>query len=131
MIIEQTKGYSSKEHKAKVENYHRMSVALSTNGVFVPGYLNFDRSYWLCPIVVPNRELFKAFMEAQGVFCYVKATQICEVPMAPEKLKEGFKAPVNCQNLFRNIVFLPVNTSIPRKDVDFMIKRILGIISRY
>jgi hypothetical protein len=75
-IIDQTKGYSSKDHKAKIENFHRMSVALSTNGVFVPGYLNYDRSYWLCPIVVPNRMLFKEFVEAQGVFLYVKMTQI-------------------------------------------------------
>jgi hypothetical protein len=41
-----------------------MSVALATNGFFVPGYKMIDRSYWLCPIVMPNRELFKQFCEA-------------------------------------------------------------------
>ena len=131
MIIHQTKGYSNKEHKVKIENYHRMSVALSTNGVFIPGYLNFDRSYWLCPIVVPNRQLFKDFMRIQGIFCYVKATQICEVEMPLSKIEEGFKPALNCRSMFNNIVFLPVNFSIPRKEMDVMIKRVLGIVQRY
>jgi hypothetical protein len=59
MIINGTKNYSHKEHLTKCENFNRMSVALSTNGVFVPGYTMVDRSYWLCPLVVPNRDLFK------------------------------------------------------------------------
>ncbi len=59
MIIDRTKTYSNKEHLTKCENFNRMSVALSANGVFVPGYAMVDRSHWLCPLVVPNRELFK------------------------------------------------------------------------
>ena len=59
MIINGTKNYSHKEHLTKCENFNRMSVALSANGVFVPGYAMVDRSYWLCPLVVPNRDLFK------------------------------------------------------------------------
>ena len=62
MIIDSTKGYSSKEHKAKIENFHRMGISLSTNGVFIPGYTKIDRSYWMFPVIVPNRELFRDFM---------------------------------------------------------------------
>lgn len=64
MIIDRTKNYSQKEHQAKTENFNRFAVALSTNGFFVPGYAMVDRSYWLCPFVVPNRELFKDFCNA-------------------------------------------------------------------
>ena len=74
MIIERTKNYTNKEHLSKCANFNRMGLALSTNGVFVPGYTIVDRSYWLQPIVVPNRELFKEFCEAQGVFCYMRST---------------------------------------------------------
>lgn len=59
MIIERTKRYTHKDHLTKIEPYTRMCVALTTNGFFVPGYSMVDRSYWLCPIVCPNKELFK------------------------------------------------------------------------
>ena len=74
MIIETTKNYSNQDHLTKIENFSRMAVALSTNGVFIPGYKNVDRSYWMCPVIVPNRELFRDFMQSQGVFCYMKTT---------------------------------------------------------
>jgi len=74
MIVSKTKNYSHREHIAKLENFNRMSVALQANGIFVPGYAMNDRSYFLCPLVVPNRELFKNFCEAQGVFCYMRST---------------------------------------------------------
>jgi hypothetical protein len=47
MIIERTKNYTNKEHLSKCANFNRMGLALSTNGVFVPGYTMVDRSYWL------------------------------------------------------------------------------------
>lgn len=74
MLIDRTKHYSHKDHLAKTEPSNRMSVALSTNGIFVPGYAVVDRSYWLLPIAMPNRELFKAFCEKQGVFCVYRTT---------------------------------------------------------
>lgn len=64
MIIDRTKNYTHKEHLQKTEPFHRMSVALTTNGFFAPGYSMIDRSYWVCPVVMPNRELFKKFCEA-------------------------------------------------------------------
>ena len=47
MIIERTKNYTNTEHLRKCANFNRMGLALSTNGVFVPGYTMVDRSYWL------------------------------------------------------------------------------------
>jgi energy-coupling factor transporter ATP-binding protein EcfA2 len=51
--------------------------------------------------------------------------------MPEEKLKEGLANTVNCQKMFNNVCFLPVNFSIPKKEMDIMIKRTLGICSRY
>ena len=70
-------------------------------------------------------------MEAQGVFGYVKATQICSIDMPEEKLKEGLKPATNCKKVFKNIVNLPVNFSVPKKEMDIMIKRVVGIFYRY
>lgn len=131
MIIDQTKSYSHKDHLSKIENFNRMAVALSTNGTFIPGYCSYDRSYWLFPVLVPNRELFKKFCEAQGVFCYMKATQICPIEMPEDKLQLGLKPAENVKKAFNHMVFLPVNFSIPKKEMDVMIKRTLGILYRY
>lgn len=51
--------------------------------------------------------------------------------MPLHKIEEGFKPALNCRSLFNNLVFLPVNFSIPRKEMDVMIKRVLGIVQRY
>jgi hypothetical protein len=51
--------------------------------------------------------------------------------MPLSKIEEGLKPPQNCRNLFKNLVFLPVNFSIPRKEMDVLIKRVLGIVQRY
>jgi hypothetical protein len=51
--------------------------------------------------------------------------------MPLSKIEEGFKPAQNCRNLFKNLVFLPVNFSIPRKEMDVLIKRVLGIVQRY
>lgn len=131
MLIDRTKGYSHKEHLAKTEPSNRMSVALSTNGIFVPGYAMVDRSYWLLPIAVPNRELFKAFCEKQGVFCVYKTTQIASIDMPKDKLEQGLKPAINCEKFMNNVVYLPVNMTVPKKELDLMIKRFLGIAYRY
>jgi hypothetical protein len=63
MIIERTKNYSGEDHTEKINNFRRISLALQTNGIFVPGYaLGSDRSYWLCPFLVPNKLFFRDFM---------------------------------------------------------------------
>jgi energy-coupling factor transporter ATP-binding protein EcfA2 len=51
--------------------------------------------------------------------------------MPEEKLKAGLPDAANCKKAFNNIVFLPVNPSIPKKEMDIMIKRVLGIVNRY
>lgn len=108
-----------------------MNVALQASGVFVPGYTNVDRGYWMCPFIMPNKLLMRDFMQAQGVFCYLKTTAIVAIDMPEAKLKEGLTDTVNCKKMFANACFLPVNFSIPKKEMDIMIKRTLGIISRY
>lgn len=115
MVIDRTKAYSHKEHIKKQEPYNRMSVALATNGFFVPGYAWTDRSYWLCPVVMPNRELFKYFCEAQGVFCYMRSTQICVVDMPQHLIDQGLSPPNNCLKFFKNVLYLPVNLSVPKR----------------
>jgi len=36
-------------------------------GIFVPGYQIKNRSFWLFPIAVPNKELFNAFLYRKGI----------------------------------------------------------------
>jgi hypothetical protein len=108
-----------------------MSESLAQTGFFVPGYAKADRSYWLCPVVMPNKELFKPFCEAQGVFCFVKATQLAVVELPKDKQDIGLAPPTNCQKMMKNIVFLPCHLAVPKREMDIMIKRFQGICFRY
>lgn len=51
--------------------------------------------------------------------------------MSEDKIKAGLQPPVNCQKLLKNVLYLPVNLSVPKKEMDIMIKRFLGICYRY
>lgn len=90
-------------------------MAVSANGFFVPGYTMVDRSYWLCPMVVPNREFFKQFAEAQGIFVYIKSTQVSAIEMPKEKLALGLKQPENVHKFLKNVVYMPVTSITPKK----------------
>lgn len=41
------------------------------------------------------------------------------------------KPPVNCEQFMNNVVYLPVNMTLPKKELETMIKRFLGISYRY
>ena len=51
--------------------------------------------------------------------------------MPEEKLKAGLSDLTNCKKFFNNVVFIPINATVPKKEVDIMIKRMLGIVNRY
>jgi hypothetical protein len=131
MIIDRTKHYTAKDHAEKIHNFRRISVALETNGIFVPGYaLGNDRSYWLCPFLIPNKDFFREFMQAQGVFCYKTATQICPVEVPEDRVALLGNLP-NVRSMFDQAAYLPVNMTVPKEQMDLMIKRVLDIFARY
>jgi hypothetical protein len=81
-----TENYTAKDHAKKMENYFKMQTALTKNGFFIPGNAHgAKRSFWLFPMVVPNRLQYRDFMQEQGVFCYKTATQVGPVTMPEHK----------------------------------------------
>ena len=61
----------------------------------------------------------------------MRSTQICTIDMPKDKLAQGLQPVINCQKAMNNVVYLPVNLSVPKKEMDIMIKRMLGICYRY
>jgi hypothetical protein len=51
--------------------------------------------------------------------------------MPEDKLAQGLQPVTNCQKFLKNVLYLPVNLSVPKKEMDIMIKRFLGICYRY
>lgn len=51
--------------------------------------------------------------------------------MPKDKLELGLKPAVNCEKFMNNVVYLPVNMTVPKQELDVMIKRFLGIAYRY
>jgi hypothetical protein len=65
------------------------------------------------------------------VFCYYRSTQVLAIEMPEDKLAQGLQPVTNCQKFLKNVLYLPVNLSVPKKEMDIMIKRFLGICYRY
>ncbi len=51
--------------------------------------------------------------------------------MPKDKLAEGLQPVTNCQKMMNNVIYLPVNLTVPKKEMDIMIQRMLGICYRY
>jgi hypothetical protein len=51
--------------------------------------------------------------------------------MPEDKLAQGLQPVTNCEKMMKNVVYLPVNITVPKKEMDIMIKRVLGICYRY
>ena len=110
-----------------------MTESLTDRGYFVPGWAKMDdRSYWLYPFPVPNKNQFKDFAIANGLMVYRGATQISLVPIPEEvKEREGYIGTPNCSWLIENSVWLPVNCHLSQDMIDKVEKRTLSVVHRY
>ena len=41
--------------------------------------------------------------------------------MPKDKLAEGLQPVTNCQKMMNNVIYLPVNLTVPKKEMDIMI----------
>jgi hypothetical protein len=77
LMAERLSSYSPKEHKNALRNYRMVAAAIRQAGMLFPGMAISDknRSFWLFPVIVPNRKQFAAFALKNGLFVYRGATQ--------------------------------------------------------
>lgn len=66
-----------------MKKYFVAQEALTRAGIFCPGYKSTDRSFWLFPIIVPNKLLFVQYMLEAGINAYRGATQLAYVKPKP------------------------------------------------
>lgn len=81
MLYTRTSTYTQKDMQTYSRNYENMATQLTAAGIFVPGCAKIgDRSYWLFQMVAGNKNQFKDFLTANGVYGYKGTTQLYIVP---------------------------------------------------
>ena len=114
-----------------MKNYIKICKALTKNGFFVPGNAHgVKRSFWTFPLIVPNRMQFRDFLQEQGVFCIKSTTQVNPVKM-PEHRREELGETTQINQMFKQIVYLPVHNLIPEKRFEVLVNRVVGASLRY
>lgn len=74
-------------------------------GIFVPGYKIRNRSFWLFPIVVPNRYLFNDFLYNKGINTMRGATQLTLVGSDSPLYKQAD----NAKWLIDHVIYMPLH----------------------
>lgn len=130
-----TSSYNEAVHVKRVKNHDLLARELNKSGVFIPGAKNIgNRSFWLFPVMVPNKEQFLDFSIANGLMATAGRTQTKVVPVPKSRVSEtnpAYEGNAKMTWALSHVVYLPCHEFLTEKEVQTIAKRFIDIYTNY
>ena len=110
-LHERLSAFDHEKFRRDMEQLHKIQDILLSAGFFVPGSKIKNRNFWLFPVMIENKELFKEYMLLKGVVPFSNSSQMSSVKPHSSK----YKPAPHAEWYKDRLLGLPLHPAVPKE----------------